>query len=45
MNILFILRTLGECKVTDIFCELFDIVIENKAENDLEYFKKFKLWY
>jgi hypothetical protein len=40
-----LVRTLGERKVTDIFCELFDIVIENKAENNLEYFKKFKLEY
>lgn len=40
-----LVRTLGERKVTDIFSELFDIVIENKAENDLEYFKKFKLEY
>jgi hypothetical protein len=40
-----LVRTLGERKVTDIFCELFDIVIEDKAENNLEYFKKFKLVY
>jgi hypothetical protein len=40
-----LLRTLGEHKVTDIFCELFDIVIENKEENNLKHFKKFKLEY
>ena len=37
-----LLRTLGDSKITDIFGEIFDIVIENKAEN-LEYFKKYKL--
>jgi glutathione synthase/RimK-type ligase-like ATP-grasp enzyme len=40
-----LVRTLGEGKVTDIFCELFDIVIENKDENDLKYFQKYKLMY
>jgi hypothetical protein len=40
-----LVRTLGERKVTEIFCELFDIVIENKSEKNLEYFKKLKLEY
>lgn len=36
-----LLRTLGETKLTDIFCELFDIVIENKPENSIDFFTPF----
>jgi glutathione synthase/RimK-type ligase-like ATP-grasp enzyme len=37
--------TLGEKKITDIFTEIFDIVIENKAENKLQFFTKHNLDY
>jgi hypothetical protein len=40
-----LLRTLGESKLTDIFGELFNIVIENNIENNLKYFQKYKLEY
>lgn len=40
-----LLRTLGECKLTNIFSEIFDIVIDNKTENELKYFTKYKLEY
>ena len=40
-----LLRTLGECKLTDIFCELFDIVIDNKDPHSLKYFKPFIISY
>lgn len=35
--------TLGEKKITDIFTEIFDIVIDNKSEEKLEFFSKYKL--
>ena len=38
-----LLRTLGEKKLTNIFSELFDIVIDHKQEDKLEYFTKCKL--
>lgn len=37
--------TLGEQKMTDIFTELFDIVIDNKSENDLQFFTKYAVKY
>jgi hypothetical protein len=37
--------TLGENKITNIFSELFDIVIDRKPEEELKYFKKYKLEY
>ena len=40
-----LLRTLGKEKITDIFTELFDIVIDGKDESKLTYFKKYKLEY
>lgn len=38
-----LLRTLGKEKITNIFTELFDIVIENKTEAKLDFFTKYKL--
>jgi hypothetical protein len=37
--------TLGENKITDVFSELFDIVIDGKSEEELKHFKKYKLEY
>jgi len=33
--------TLGEEKITDIFTEIFDVVIDNKPEQDLKHFTKY----
>ena len=38
-----LLRTLGEYKITDIFRELFDIVIDNKMETELTHFRKYNV--
>jgi hypothetical protein len=40
-----LVRTLGKEKITNIFGELFDIVIDGKLEDKLEYFTKCKLEY
>jgi glutathione synthase/RimK-type ligase-like ATP-grasp enzyme len=37
--------TLGENKITDVFSELFDIVIDGKSEEELKHFKKYELEY
>lgn len=37
--------TLGETKITNIFSEIFDIVIDNKPNNQLNHFTKFIIEY
>lgn len=37
--------TLGDTKITNIFSEIFDIVIDNKPESELNHFKKFTIEY
>jgi hypothetical protein len=37
--------TLGENKITSMFSEIFDIVMDGKKEDELQYWDKFKVEY